>query len=216
MKKALIAPSILSANFADIKSEIAIAKNAGADILHCDVMDGVFVPNITFGPKFIADIKKTTDLPLDVHLMIVKPEKYADAFIDAGADFLTLHYEATYLLLPTLEKIKKRGIKAGAVISPDTKVDVLRHCLTMCDIVLLMSVYPGFGGQKFIENSIYRLKELVSLVKEINPKCLIEIDGGVTLENATVIREAGADVIVAGNTFFTAKDKKEVVRIIKG
>ena len=201
--KTLIAPSILSADFSNIAADIKRMESAGADLLHCDVMDGIFVPNITFGPKFVADIRKITKLPLDVHLMIVEPERYINQFIDAGADYLTIHYEATKELLPTLESIKKRGVKCGAVVSPDTPVDVLKESLSMCDIVLLMSVYPGFGGQKFIENSISRLKELTQLAKSINPNILIEIDGGVTLENAKAIKLAGAEMLVAGNTIFS-------------
>jgi len=213
--KTLIAPSILSANFADIANELSRLKDAKADIVHCDVMDGVFVPNITFGPKFIADIKTKTNLPLDVHLMIVEPERYIDNFIDAGADFLTIHVEATKVLLPSLEKIKLKGIKAGAVISPDTPVKMLDKALPMCDIVTLMSVYPGFGGQKFIPKSLERLQELSALVKKINPKCLIEIDGGVTLENAQSIKDAGANILVAGNTVFSAKDPKATIEQLR-
>jgi len=211
----LIAPSILSADFSNIALDIRRMEEAGADILHCDVMDGIFVPNITFGPKFIKDIRKVTKLPLDVHLMITKPERYIDSFIDAGADYLTIHYEATDILLPTLEKIKNRGIKAGTVISPDTPVDVLKEALVLSDIVLLMSVYPGFGGQKFIEKSLSRLEELVALAKEISPNCLIEIDGGVTLENASAIKKAGADILVAGNTVFTSPNPKQTIAELK-
>jgi len=215
-RKTLIAPSILSANFADIKIEIQKMEKAGADLIHCDVMDGIFVPNITFGPKFVADIKKFAKLPLDVHLMITKPERYIDIFIDAGADYLTIHCEATDELLSTLEKIKKRNCKCGAVISPDTPVETLKNALYMSDIVLLMSVYPGFGGQKFIEKSIDRLKELATLVKKINPNCLIEIDGGVTVENSEIIRSAGAEVLVAGNTVFNSVDPKATIKALRG
>ena len=210
-----IAPSILSANFADIASEIVRMEKAGADLIHCDVMDGIFVPNITFGPKFIKDIRATTKLPLDVHLMITKPERYVDNFIDAGADFLTIHYEATDVLLPTLQHIKSRGVKCGAVISPDTKVEVLAPVLEICDMVLLMSVYPGFGGQKFIEKSLDRLVELTALTKKFNPSALVQIDGGVTLENAKAIKQAGADILVAGNTVFTSKNPKDTIKQLK-
>jgi len=213
--KTLIAPSILSANFSRMTDELKMLEQAGADLVHCDVMDGIFVPNITFGPKFVADIKKVTKLPLDVHLMITKPERYIDNFIDAGADYLTIHVEATDVLLPTLEKIKKRNVKAGAVISPDTPVGALKNALPMCDIVLLMSVYPGFGGQKFIEKSLTRLAELKQLVQAVNPKCIIEIDGGVTLENAGAIKQAGAQMLVAGNTVFTAPCPKTAIEKLK-
>ena len=213
--KIQIAPSILSANFADIAFEVKRMREAGADLIHCDVMDGMFVPNITFGPKFVADIKKATSLPLDVHLMIVKPERYINSFIDAGADYLTIHYEATDALVPTLEAIKKRGVKCGAVISPDTDVDVLISAISVCDMVLLMSVYPGFGGQKFIGKSLDRLAHLTALAKSINPNILIQIDGGVTIENAAKIKAAGAEILVAGNTVFSAPCPKEAIHQLR-
>jgi len=212
----LIAPSILSADFADIGGEIRHMEQAGADLIHCDVMDGIFVPNITFGPKFVADIRRVTSLPLDVHLMITKPERYIERFIDAGADFLTVHYEATDVLAETLLKIKNAGVKCGVVISPDTPVSVLKGILGMCDMALLMSVYPGFGGQAFIEKSPERLIELTNLAKSENPDILIEIDGGVTVENAPRILAAGAEILVAGNTVFSAPNAIETIRALRG
>ena len=209
--KTLIAPSILSADFAIIGEEIRRMEASNADLIHCDVMDGIFVPNITFGPKFIADIRKITKLPLDVHLMIDRPERYIDRFMDAGADFLTIHYEATKVLRETLQQIKNRNVKCGVVISPGTPVLVLKGILKICDMVLLMSVHPGFGGQSFIEGSIDRLTELTMLAKAENPNILIEIDGGVTLENIASIKAAGAEVIVAGNTIFSASDAAAVI-----
>lgn len=209
--RTMVAPSILSADFGRMNEEIARMKQCGADIIHCDVMDGIFVPNITFGFKMISDIKKKTDMPLDVHLMIDKPERYAQRFIDAGADWLTIHAEATSELIPTLELIKSSGIKCGAVISPDTSVRVLRECFPICDIVLLMSVYPGFGGQKFIERSLERMTALKAMRDELNENALLGIDGGVTAENAAAIVRAGADVLVAGNTLFSAAHPEKVI-----
>ncbi len=207
-----VAPSILSADFGRMNEEIARMEESGADVIHCDVMDGIFVPNITFGFKMIADIKKKTKLPLDVHLMIDRPERYVERFIDSGADWLTIHYEATNLLIPTLEKIKAAGVKCGAVISPDTPTGVLKDCFDMCDVVLLMSVYPGFGGQKFIEKSLERMRELKSMREETKSSVLLEIDGGVTERNASEIVKAGADVLVAGNTLFSATDPASVIK----
>ena len=212
----LIAPSILSADFSKIGDEIRRMEDAGADLIHCDVMDGHFVPNITFGPKLIADIRRVTTLPLDVHLMITAPERYTSRFIDAGADFLTVHYEATEVLVETLQKIRSAGVKSGAVISPDTPVSALKGVIRNCDMVLLMSVYPGFGGQSFIEKSLGRLRELTKLAKSENPEVLIEIDGGVTIENAPAILAAGAEILVAGNTVFSAPDASVAIRRLRG
>lgn len=210
--KLKVAPSILSADFTKMGSEIKRMEEAGADLIHCDVMDGIFVPNITFGPKMIADIRKQTKLELDVHLMITKPERYIAEFVKAGADYITIHYEATEVLDKTLQEIKSAGVKCGVVISPDTCVGVLKGHLKNCDMVLLMSVYPGFGGQSFIENSIGRLKELTKLAKEENPNILIEIDGGVGFGNIEQIKKAGADIVVAGNTVFTAPSPAEAIK----
>ena len=209
--KVLVAPSILSADFGKMGEEAERMEACGADVLHCDVMDGVFVPNITFGFKMIADIRKHTKLPLDVHLMIDRPERYVSRFVDAGADWLTVHCEATDVLLPTLEQIRKAGIKCGAVISPDTPVDALRECFPLCDIVLLMSVYPGFGGQKFIEKSLDRMRALAQMRSACGSNALLEIDGGVTEQNAAEIVRAGADVLVAGNTVFSSPTPEKVI-----
>lgn len=209
--KVLVAPSILSADFGKMNEEIARMQECGADLIHCDVMDGIFVPNITFGFKMISDVKKHASLPLDVHLMIDKPERYVERFIDSGADWLTFHYEATDALIPTLQLVKKHNVKCGAVISPDTPTEVLRDCFAICDIVLLMSVYPGFGGQKFIRNSLDRMRELVKIKEQTHSSALLEIDGGVTAENAEVIVGAGTQVLVAGNTLFSAKDPKKMI-----
>lgn len=210
--KTMVAPSILSADFGKMGEEVARMEQCGADWIHCDVMDGIFVPNITFGFKMIADIKKHTSLPLDVHLMIDKPERYVSRFIDAGADWLTVHFEATDVLISTLRQIKEAGIKCGAVISPDTPTEVLRECFPLCDLVLLMSVYPGFGGQKFIEKSLTRMEELRTLRKSTGSHALLEVDGGVNEKNAALLVQAGADVLVAGNTVFSAEHPEQVIR----
>lgn len=209
--KVLVAPSILSADFGKMNEEIQRMQECGADVIHCDVMDGIFVPNITFGFKMITDIKKKSRLPLDVHLMIDCPERYVKRFIDAGADWLTFHVEATEKLTETLQEVKKAGIKCGAVISPDTPTDALKECFSLCDVVLLMSVYPGFGGQKFIEKSLERMRELVKMRADCKSNALLEVDGGVNENNAPMLVEAGAEVLVAGNTLFSAKDPRKII-----
>lgn len=216
MRKTYIAPSILSANFSKIGSELGKVTAAGADWIHCDVMDGVFVPNISFGPKFIKDMRSYSTLPFDVHLMIVDPERYIDVFADAGADYITIHLEACKDAAATLEKIKQRGVKCGAVISPDTPVSALSDYIKQCDLVLLMSVYPGFGGQKFIEKSWERITELKKLRDEKSPSTLIEIDGGITMQNAPEVIKRGVDVIVAGNTLFGAQDMQYAISKMRG
>lgn len=213
--KNLVAVSILTANFACIDDEVKKIENAGADMIHCDVMDGVFVPNITFGSKMVADLRKITSLPLDVHLMITRPERYIDDFIAAGSDILTIHYESTEVLDEIFAKIKANNIKVGVVISPDTSVEVLRGRLKNCDLVLLMSVYPGFGGQKFIEKSIERLEQLSAIAKDENPNIMIQVDGGVNLENIERIKNAGANVFVAGNVIFGSSEPKKTLETIK-
>lgn len=214
--KTLIAPSILSADFAEMGKEVQKITAAGADLIHCDVMDGVFVPNITFGIKMVTDIRKHTSLPLDVHLMIVEPEKYVEKFVRAGADYVTIHVEATKSLRDTLQKIRSLGAKCGAVISPDTPVEAFGDCIELCDMALLMSVYPGFGGQGYIEASTERLRTLKAMRDELHPATLIEIDGGVHIGNAEMIRNAGADVLVAGSAVFGAKDYTKAIEALRG
>ncbi len=216
MNNIKIAPSILSADFAKMGEEVINLKENGADIVHCDVMDGVFVPNITFGIKMVADLRKITDLPLDAHLMIVNPEKYVEQFAKAGADYITVHYEACKEgLKSTLKLIKSCGAKCGLVINPDTSVEVVKDAIELCDMVLIMSVFPGFGGQKFIADVVPKVKQVKSIVDSLNKDIRIEIDGGINFENVAMVKEAGADVIVAGSTVFNAKDRKEAIEKLR-
>lgn len=207
-----IAPSILSADFSKMGEEVKDLELCGADIIHCDVMDGVFVPNITFGIKMIADIKKHTSLPLDCHLMIVNPQNYIEKFAKAGADYITIHYEAC------LEKtkdillyIKKLGVKCGVVINPDTNPSLIKDLVPICDMVLIMSVFPGFGGQSFISSVLKSVEYVKEIVEKENLDTLIEIDGGINFETVKLAKRAGANVIVAGNTVFTAPNRKEAI-----
>ena len=216
MKKVQIAPSILSADFSKMGEEILSLEKSGADIVHCDVMDGVFVNNITFGIKMVADIRKLTTLPLDCHLMIVNPEKYVERFAKAGADYITVHYEACKdNLKEVLTLIKSTGVKCGAVINPDTPVEKIADVLPLCDMVLVMSVFPGFGGQKFIPECLDKLRALRGLIDGLGKDILLEIDGGVHAGNVEEIKAAGADVIVAGSAVFNAEDRAEMIAKLK-
>lgn len=197
-----IAPSILSANFVRLEEDIKAAENAGAHMLHIDVMDGHFVPNITIGYAVVEAIRKITSLPLDVHLMIENPDFFIKDFIDAGADFLTVHCEASVHLHRTVQVIKQSGVKAGVSINPATPVRLLENILTDLDLVLLMSVNPGFGGQEFIPFTIEKIKAVKRMITEAGIAPLIEVDGGVKIENAREIAEAGADILVMGSAFF--------------
>lgn len=216
MKEIKIAPSILSANFAKMGEEVTSLEKCGADVVHCDVMDGVFVNNITFGIKMVEDIRKITSLPLDCHLMIVHPEKYVERFAKAGADIITVHWEACQdNLKEVLSLIKSTGVKCGAVINPDTPVDKIRDVILLCDMVLVMSVFPGFGGQKFIPSALDKLREIRAIIDESGKDIDLEIDGGVTAENVEEIKAAGANVIVAGSAVFKAEDRAAMIAKLK-
>lgn len=211
-----VAPSVLSADFARMGEEIKSVELAGADMIHMDVMDGVFVPNITFGIKMVADVRKITKLPLDCHLMIVHPEKYVSEFAKAGADYITVHYEACKeSLAETLKLIKSFGVKCGLVINPDTPVSRVESELALCDMVLVMSVFPGFGGQKFIADVLEKCKEIRGILDEGNPSCLLEIDGGINSETAKLAAASGCDVLVAGSSVFGKADRAEAIESLK-
>lgn len=211
----LIAPSLLSANFAKLESEIHWINNSKADWLHLDIMDGVFVPNISFGLPVIKSIKPLCSKPFDVHLMIVNPDKYIKDFKEAGADILTVHYEACTHLHRTIQAIKQEGMQAGVAINPHTSVNLLEDVLADIDLVCVMSVNPGFGGQKFIERTFEKVQELKNLIEKTHSKALIEIDGGVTNENAGKLVSCGANVLVAGNYVFKAESPEGNIALLK-
>jgi ribulose-phosphate 3-epimerase len=211
----LIAPSILSADFNNLGRDILMINHSEADWIHFDVMDGVFVPNISFGIPVIQAVKKLATKPLDVHLMIVNPDPYIKPFKDSGADILTVHYEVCKHLHRTVSAIHDEGMKAGICLNPHTPVSVLENILNEVDVVLLMSVNPGFGGQKFIQNTLRKVAALRRLIEEKKSSALIEIDGGVNLENGKLLFEAGADVLVAGNSIFGASDPTMAIHKLK-
>jgi ribulose-phosphate 3-epimerase len=212
----IVAPSVLSANFANLKADIEMINNSAADWFHVDIMDGVFVPNISFGFPVMKAIKPLAKKPFDVHLMIVEPDKFTQAFKDAGADILSVHYEACAHLHRSVQNIKNHGMKAGVAINPHTPVQVLEDIVSEIDLVCMMSVNPGFGGQRFIDNTFDKVKKLKDLILSKNSKALIEVDGGVDLNNFKKLVEFGADVLVAGNTVFTSSNPSETIKSLKG
>lgn len=211
----LIAPSVLSADFNYLHKDIEMVNRSKADWFHVDVMDGVFVPNISFGFPIIKHIKKISQKPLDVHLMIIQPERYLEEFAKSGADVITVHFEACPHLHRTLQSIRSLGVKAGVAVNPHTSVSLLENILHDADLFLVMSVNPGFGGQKFIENTYQRVKQLRNLLDQHQSKAMIEVDGGVGTDNAQKLVEAGADVLVAGNAVFGAANPEAVISSLK-
>jgi ribulose-phosphate 3-epimerase len=211
----LIAPSILAADFANLQRDIEMINKSEADWIHIDIMDGVFVPNISFGFPVVEAVNKHAQKPLDVHLMIVDPDRYLQQFKNAGAANITVHLEACTHLHRTIQSIKQLGCRAGVAVNPHTSVQLLDDIIEDIDMVLIMSVNPGFGGQHFIPNTLKKIKELKALSAERNPDLLIEIDGGVSLNNAAQLLEAGANVLVAGNFVFSANDQVKVISELK-
>jgi ribulose-phosphate 3-epimerase len=211
----IIAPSMLSADFLNLERDIEMINNSEADWFHLDVMDGKFVPNISYGMPIIAQMKKRATKIFDVHLMIENPERYLEDFKKAGADYLTVHYETGYHLHRTLTSIKALGMKAGIALNPHTPVSMVEDIIGEIDLLLVMSINPGFGGQKFLQLTYKKIREAKQLIHEAGTDTLIEIDGGVTLENAALIIEAGADVLVAGNTVFSSANPTETIRQLK-
>jgi ribulose-phosphate 3-epimerase len=215
MTSPLIAPSVLAADFANLQRDVEMLNVSAADWIHVDIMDGVFVPNISFGLPVTAAIKKHAQKPLDVHLMIVQPERYLEAFREAGAEVLTVHYEACPHLHRTLQQIKGLGAKAGVALNPHTPVSVLQDIINDIDVVLIMSVNPGFGGQKFIERTYERIRQTAGMIAESGSQALIEIDGGVNQANAPLLYHAGARVLVAGNFIFTSPEPIQTIADLK-
>lgn len=214
---AKIAPSILAADFMNLERDIHDLEKNGADFVHVDIMDGIFVPNISIGIPVVQALRPITDLPLDVHLMIDRPIRYVDDFIKAGADFLTIHIEADQPqnTLDALDRIHELGCKAGIVLKPRTPAEAALPYLEKCDMVLVMTVEPGFGGQKFMADMMPKVQKLRAYLDEVNPQCLLEVDGGVDAKTHTLCKESGADVLVAGSAYFKASDRAAFVKTIQ-
>lgn len=210
-----IAPSVLSADFSRLGEDVKDAEKAGADLIHVDVMDGHFVPNITIGPLVVKALRKITRLPLDVHLMIEEPDKYTEIFAKAGADIITIHSEASTHLHRSIRLIKDQNVKAGISLNPATPLSSLDFVLSDADMVLLMSVNPGFGGQEFIPQVLDKIKMLKDIIKNKNYRIEIEVDGGINTENAPDVAKAGADILVMGNAFFSSKNYEKVVKAVR-
>lgn len=209
-----IAPSILSADFTNMQHAVENLKQWNADLVHCDVMDGMFVPNISFGQKMIADLRGKTDLPLDVHLMVEQPERYIESFAKAGADYITVHQEATVHLNRTLALIRSCRCKSGVALNPATSPETLRYVLDQVDMILVMSVNPGFGGQKFIPSALDKVRALKEMIGD--RPIVIEVDGGVNLKNAPLLAQAGAEILVAGSSVFGAENPAAAIRGLRG
>lgn len=212
----LLAPSMLSADFGNLDRDVELVNSGAADLFHLDIMDGVFVPNISYGFPVVKAIAKKAAKPLDAHLMIVEPDRYITHFKEAGVEWLSVHYEACTHLHRTIQAIKGAGMKAGVALNPHTSITLLEDILQDTDYILIMSVNPGFGGQSFIEHSIDKISRLKDMILRRGANCLIEVDGGVTTENARTLEAAGADILVAGSAVFGAKDKSLAMQLIKG
>ena len=214
---AIVAPSILSADYMNMQRDLTMTKEMGVKWLHVDIMDGIFVPNITFGYGFVKSMRKVTDLVLDVHLMIDRPIRYVQQFCDAGADYLTIHVESDTPenTLAALQKIRALGVKPGIVVKPNTPAEAIESYLPLVDLVLVMTVEPGFGGQKFMAHMMPKLRQLRTMLDAVNPACHLEVDGGVDLVTCVTCKENGADVLVAGSAFFGSSDKASFVQALE-